>query len=107
MWPFDQQFAWDYIKHVCEIFASADVYYTELIAPQEIRLQRNATANRLHHKSSKRNIDISNQRLIDDDSYCRYVSNEGEIPFENYIRIDNSNISPDVVAKMIKERFAL
>ena len=30
-----------------------------------------------------------------------------KIPFENYIKIDNSNLSPDVVAKMIQEKFNL
>ena len=41
------------------------------------------------------------------DEKFRLESNPGEIPFENYMRIDNSNLEPDVVAAMIKERFAL
>jgi len=37
----------------------------------------------------------------------RCISNEGEIPFENYIKIDNTELAADIVAQMIKERFGL
>ncbi len=72
-----------------------------------LRLERNATENRLKFKPSKRNISDSNQRLIDDDKKYRCVSYEDEIPFENYLRIDNSDKSPDEVALLIKETFRL
>ena len=85
----------------------ADIYYVELVAPQEIRLRRNATENRLNHKASKRDVAASNLRLQREDANYRLVSNDGEITFENYIKIDNSNLTPDVVAEMIKERFSL
>ena len=32
---------------------------------------------------------------------------EGEKIFKNYMKIDNTNLSPEEVAKMIKERFEL
>ena len=35
------------------------------------------------------------------------VSYEGEIVFDNYLRIDNSDKGPDEAAKMIKETFHL
>ena len=84
-----------------------EFYFAELVASQEIRLQRNVTENRLLHKASKRNIEVSNQRLLDDDKKSRLVSNDGEIAFENYIKIDNTDLSAETVAKMIKERFSL
>jgi len=86
---------------------SAEVCYVELVASQEVRLHRNATQNRLFHKASKRDVEASNARLLKEDSNYRTVSNDGEITFENYIKIDNSNLSPDVVAGMIKAKFAL
>lgn len=109
MWAFDQQEDWDYVEHVKQIFQSynAEVYYVELIASQEVRLQRNATENRLKNKPSKRNIETSNARLIRDDARYRLVSREGEIPFDNYLRIDNTFLAPDAVAEMIKGKFAL
>lgn len=109
MWAFDCKDDWDYIEHVKEIFKPYDTefYYVELIAPQEVRLQRNATENRLNYKASKRDIELSNQRLINDDKNYRCVSYEGEITFDNYLRIDNSDKEPAEVARLIKEAFNL
>lgn len=109
MWAFDMPSDWEYVSHVTEIFRqqNAEIYYVELIAPQEIRLQRNETPNRLLHKASKRDLDASRARVLRDDANYRCVSNPNEIPFENYMRIDNSNLEPDVVAAMIKNRFSL
>ena len=107
MWAFDSQDDWNYIEHVRNIFEAhgAEFYYVELVAPQEIRLQRNVTENRLKNKASKRDIEASNSRLLRDDQNNRLESYDGEIPYENYIKIDNSNLAPDEVARMIKERF--
>lgn len=109
MMAFDMQSDWDYLEHIKEIFSpyNTEFYYVELIAPQEIRLKRNETENRLNHKASKRDIEISNQRLINDDKNHRCVSNPGEITFNNYLRIDNTNLEAKDVAKMIKEYFKL
>ena len=109
IWAFDQPSDWESIEHVKQIFApyNTDFYYVELVAPQAVRLQRNITQNRLVHKASKRNIDVSNQRLIDTDITYRCVSNEGEIPFNNYLRIDNSNLSAEETAQQIKQYFSL
>ncbi|MBQ9534461.1 MAG: AAA family ATPase [Clostridia bacterium] len=109
MMAFDQPSDWDYLEHVKEIFSpyGTEFYYVELIAPQEVRLARNATENRLRHKPSKRDIEVSNRRLINDDRNYRCVSREGEIPFENYLRIDNSDKEPAEVARLIKAAFGL
>ena len=109
MWAFDRQSDWDYIDSLVDIFRreGADVYYVELVAPQEIRLQRHVTENRLQHKASKRNLEWSTALLLNEDKNYRLVSNDGEITFDNYIKIDNSNLSPDIVAEMIKEKFLL
>jgi len=106
---FDSPSDWDGLNHITGFFkkVNAEIYYAELVAPQEIRLQRNKTENRLLNKASKRDIEKSDKHLIDVDKKVRLVSNDGEIPFENYIKIDNSNLSPDIVAKMIKEKFSL
>ena len=109
LWAFDMPSDWDYVAHVADIFKEqgAEIYYVELIAPQEIRLQRNETENRLRHKASKRDLESSRARLLRDDENYRCVSLPGEIPFENYMRIDNSNLGPDVVAAMIQQHFSL
>ena len=109
MMDFDMESDWAYLEHVKQIFEpyGTEFYYVELIAPQEIRLKRNESENRLKNKASKWDIETSNQRLIRDDQNHRCVSYEGEIPFDNYLRIDNSDKAPDVVARAIKETFHL
>ncbi len=109
MMAFDHQEDWDYLEHVKSIFApyGTEFYYVELIAPQEVRLARNATENRLKNKPSKRDLSISNQRLVEDDKKYRCVSYEGEVPFENYLRLDNTDKSPEEAAMLIKETFDL
>ena len=109
MFAFDSQADWDETERIKDIFRpyGTEFYYVELVAPQKIRLERNATENRLKHKASKRDIELSNQRLLNDDKNHRFESYDGEIPFENYIKIDNSELSPDAVARIIKERFDL
>jgi len=109
MWAFNYQEDWDYIEHVKQIFApyGTQFYYVELTAPQQVRLERNATENRLQHKPSKRDIEVSNARLVRDDQRYRCESLPGEIPFENYMKIDNTNLAPEMAAQMIRERFSL
>lgn len=108
MWAFDMQSDWDYVEGVKQQFGldEQDIYYVELIAPQEIRLQRNATENRLNHKASKRDIEASNARLIRDDANYRCESLPGEITFPNYLRLDNSTITAAEAAAKIKEHFS-
>ncbi len=109
MWAFDCQEDWDYVAHVTEIFQKrgAEVYYVELIAPQEVRLARNRTENRLKHKPSKRDLEKSDQRLLQDDANFRCVSREGEIPFPNYLRLDNTYLPPEEAAAVFRNRFHL
>ncbi len=111
MWAFDMKSDWDYIEHVKEIFKrgnkNVEFYYVELVASKEVRMERNITANRLAHKASKRNIEESNERVMNFDSKYRLESYEGEITFPNYLKIDNSKLLPDKVAQMIKDSFKL
>ncbi len=109
MFAFDQQGDWNFLEHIKGIFdlCETEFYYVELVAPREVRLQRNVTENRLKNKPSKRNIETSNERLIADDENYRLESYEGEFPFDNYMKIDNTELSPATVAKMIKEKFNL
>ena len=94
------------MKSIFEPYGT-EFYYVELVASREVRMQRNVTENRLKNKASKREIEESNARLVRDDEKYRLESYEGEIPFENYMKIDNSELAPEVVARMIKERFDL
>lgn len=105
MWAFDMPSDREYVLDVASKFD--EVYCVELIADQAVRLERNKTENRLKNKASKRDLAASEQRVLNEDTNHRLVSEPGEIPFENYLRIDNTNLAPDVVARMIKESFSL
>ena len=109
MWAFDMQSDWDYVDWVKGIFGlpEEDVYYVELIAPQEVRLERNATENRLKNKASKRNVTESNARLLRDDQNWRCESYPGEITHPNYLRLENADIPAAEAARIIKEHFEL
>ena len=109
MWAFDSPGDWEYIKSVTDRFEATGgtVYYVELVADRAVRLERNRSENRLKNKASKRDIAASEGRMLREETKYRIVSNEGEVPFENYIKIDNTHLEPDVVARMIKERFNL
>ena len=109
LWAFDMQSDWDYIAHVANIFEEqgAEIYYVELIAPQQIRLQRNETENRLRHKASKRDLEASRARVLRDDAAYRCVSLPGEIPFKNYLRIDNTDLPAEAAATLIRQHFDL
>lgn len=105
LWAFDMPTDRKYIMEVASRFD--EVYCVELVADVSVRLERNQSENRLKNKASKRDVEASNQRLLREENNHRLVSAEGEIPFENYLRIDNTNLSPETVAEMIKERFGL
>ncbi|MGZ7209399.1 MAG: hypothetical protein ACXVHV_05955 [Methanobacterium sp.] len=107
VWGFDLQSDWDYVNQVCEIFESkgGTVYFVELEADLEERLNRNKSPHRLEHKPTKRNVERSEKDLKETMEKHRLNSQEGEIKREQYVRINNTNLGPEEVAKLIKEKF--
>ena len=107
MMAFDMPSEYEYLQWVKNTLGvkEEDVSYVELVAPQAIRLERNGSENRLKHKASKRDITASNARLIRDDENHRMESLPGEIDSPRYLRIDNSNLSPEETARIIKDHF--
>lgn len=108
-WDFDDEEEWDRIYKYIQIFKdnNAQIYVVELEANLEERLKRNKMENRLLNKPSKRNLEWSEKDLLKSVKKYRFNSKENEIKEKNYLRIDNTNISPDFVAKMIKNKFKL
>lgn len=109
MWAYDMEEDWIIMNKIMDYFkeVNADIYCVELTAPLDVRLKRNVTENRLKNKASKNNIEASNQRLIKNTNEHRFISYDGELPFDNFIRIDNSNIEASEVALLIKNKFNL
>ena len=86
---------------------NAEIYIVELEADLEERIRRNKTENRLLNKASKRDFEWSEKDLLKSVEKHRLNSKPNEIKEENYIRINNTNISAKETAKMIKEKFGL
>ena len=109
IWSFNEQGDWDYIKEISDIFSNkgGEICFVELEADAKVRVERNKTEHRLAHKPTKRDIEWSEGELLNSLDKHRLNSNEGEIDNPNYIRINNTDLSPEEVAKMIKERFSL
>lgn len=108
-WDFDDKEEWDRIYKYIQIFKdnNAQIYIVELEANLEERLKRNKMENRLLNKPSKRNLEWSEKDLLKSVKKYRFNSRENEIKEKKYLRIDNTNMSPDIVAKMIKNKFKL
>ncbi|WP_350020160.1 AAA family ATPase [Priestia flexa] len=109
VWAFDMQSDWNFIREVCDIFESkgGTVYFVELEADLNERIDRNKTPNRLQHKPTKRNVEWSEQELKETMNKHRLNSKTGEIQRENYVRINNTNLSAEEVAQLIQEKFQL
>lgn len=109
VWAFDQQEDWDFVDQTCEIFESegATIYFVELEADMDERLERNKSPHRLEHKPTKRNVDWSENELRESMEKYRLNSHKDEIKNENYIKINNTNLSAAEVAEIVSKRFEL
>jgi len=109
VWAFDLQEDWTYVQQTCQLFEEqgGDIYFVELEAELDTRLERNRTPYRLEQKPSKRNVDRSEADLLSTKEKYRLNSSPGEITRENYLRINNTNLEAAEVALLIKEKFNL
>ena len=113
IWAFDVDYDTEYVRKLTKLYedAGAQVDYVELIAPQDVRLIRNRTENRLKEKASKRDVALSEARMLDAESRYRCVSEPGEvceklgIKPERYLRIDNTSLHPEAAAEQIIQHF--
>jgi dephospho-CoA kinase len=107
VWAFNLESEYEYVNEIFTLFEEngAETYIVELEADLEVRIDRNQTPLRLEEKASKRNVEWSHNELIKSMDKYRLNSNPGEIEHNNYIRINNSEMSPEDVADLIIHRF--
>ena len=113
IWALEEPHDTEYVRALTKLYedAGAQVDFVELIAPQDVRLIRNRTENRLKEKASKRDVALSEARMLSTEERYRCVSEPGEvceklgIAPERYLRIDNTNLSPEDAAEMIVRHF--
>jgi len=109
VWAFNEKEDWEFVESLCRIFEAkgGNLYFVELEANLDERLERNKTPNRLEHKPSKRDIEWSDNELKTSMDQYRLNSLEGEMNKKNYIKINNTDKSAKEVANIIKDTFDL
>ena len=110
MCAFDMQSEFDYLQTVIDLFEEngATCCVAELCADFEERLVRNRSENRLQQKESKRNLEWSEAEMRAGNAKYRLNSYEGEkLPFEHYMKLDNTHLSPEEAAQRIMDHFGI
>lgn len=109
VWAFDAPQDQAEVDAYSAIFRSRGgaVFYVELQASQQVRLQRNETEFRLAEKPSKRDLAVSRQRLLSLDSGNQLDSRGRFDGREDYLRIDNTELSAADAAEEVIARFNL
>jgi hypothetical protein len=109
VWALDQDSDRKFIESSCDIFRekSAKIYFVELEAELSERLKRNESEFRLSQKPPKRDIEKSRERLLDDSTKYKLNSNGDFFYKENYIKINNTDLSAHEAAQRIVETFSL
>ncbi len=104
VWDFNQESEKRFIDSLTSIFheVGGESYYVELEASQKERLKRNRGEERLLEKPSKRNLEWSDNNLIDcDEKYKLNLSDKDIFYYENYLKINNESLSASETAKQI------
>lgn len=103
VWAFNEAEDKEYIMDILDTFGpETSCYFVELNAPIDVRLQRNRDEFRLLHKPSKRDLELSEQSLLQSEKNFRMISGEKEIQGIEILKIDTSKVSPIKAVKKIK-----
>ena len=108
MFDFSNPSEIDFIRRLETMFepGGGRVVVVELEADLDTRLFRNATEDRLVAKPSKRDVEASRARLLAAEERFQLNSN-GDFPFEDHLKIDNSTLAPGEVAARIADHFGI
>jgi hypothetical protein len=109
VWAFDQPTDSASVERFAEIFRARGgrVLFVELEATQAERLRRNETEFRLAEKPSKRDLEASRRRLLENDAQYRLNSASEFDGRDDYLRIDTTALSAAETAELIIDRFGL
>lgn len=99
----------EYLESLAKQFedAGGNFYFVELSADLEKRLERNITPHRMERKASKRDVEWSRANLLKDMERHKLNSDSDEVWFQNHMKIDNTNLTPDEVADLVIDYFGL
>jgi hypothetical protein len=109
VWALDEPDDRRHLTRLARPFEDIDarICYVELFAPTPVLLERNRMAERLLAKPSKRDVDLSEARLLENLETYR-MNTGGDFPFEgDHLYIDNNALTPEETAREICAHFAL
>jgi len=96
-----------YLSEIMDQFEDYEMSCLELTAPEEVRLERASSANRLKFKPSQRDIESSRRRIIAENRDHRTLSCAGELFFDKHLRVDTASLSAEEVAERAIEELGL
>ena len=109
VWALDQPGDKEQIDSYSEIFVQqgADIYFVELEADLDERLERNKGEFRLSKKSSKRDTARSEKNLLNTEEQYKMNTDDDFFYKENYVKINNTSLSPEETAQKIVDSFGI
>ena len=107
VWALDEAGDREQIESYSEIFKKqgADVYFVELEADLNERLERNKSEFRLSKKSSKRDTSRSEKNLLRTEEQYRMNTDDDFFYKKNYVKINNTDLTPEETAQKIVDTF--
>ena len=103
---FSNQYHLMYLKDIQDLLNEyhQEILFVELETSLEERLRRNRTENRLKYKTLKRNFEVSEREILETDKTDQLNSQKQPSGLHYYLKIDNTNLSAEEVAKQIQEK---
>ncbi|MFQ7623395.1 MAG: AAA family ATPase, partial [Streptococcus salivarius] len=103
---FSNQYQLMYLKNIQDLLNEyhQEILFVELETSLEERLRRNRTENRLKYKPLKRYVEVSEREILETDKMNQLNSQKRPRGLHHYLKIDNTNLSAEEVAKQIQEK---
>ena len=103
---FSNQYQLMYLKQIQNLLDDyhQEILFVELETSLEERMHRNRTENRLKYKPLKRNFEVSEREILDTDKTNQLNSQKQPSGLHHYLKINNTNLSAEEVAKQIQEK---
>lgn len=103
VWALDHKTDDDFVEQMADIFREqgGEVYYVELYADLDVRLERNKGELRLAEKPTKRDVAASEALLLQHDAKYKFNSDDEFEGKENYFKLDNTTLTAAEAAEQI------
>ena len=103
---FSNQYQLMYLKQIQDLLNDyhQEILFVELETSLEERMRRNRTENRLKYKPLKRYFEVSEREILETDKTNQLNYQKQPSGLHHYLKIDNTNLSAEKVAKQIQEK---